>query len=275
MLNNGFEGWYFKQQANGRTLALIPGRSRDTAFIQVVTDDRVWHVGYPLSDYHKGNVVTIAGNRFTRDGIRLNIHGEGLNLAGELAYTNLTPLKSDIMGPFRFFPMECRHSVISMGHRVVGSLNLNGEPLNFKGRGYIEGDSGRSFPKSYTWVQCNAFGDDTSVMASIARVPFAGLHFTGCIAVVFYNGKEYRLATYRGVHIAESTANRIELRQGGLRLTVEVPEYHGHGLRAPDKGLMRRMIHETPSCPARFRFWHGGQLLFDRTSRYASFEYVP
>ena len=138
MLNNGFEGWYFKQQANGRTLALIPGRSRDTAFIQVVTDDRVWHVGYPLSDYHKGNIVTIAGNRFTRDGIRLNIHGEGLNLAGELAYTNLTPLKSDIMGPFRFFPMECRHSVISMGHRVVGDLNLNGEPLNFKGRGYIE-----------------------------------------------------------------------------------------------------------------------------------------
>ena len=38
-----FEGWYFKQQANGRTLAVIPGISMaadgsKTAFIQVITE---------------------------------------------------------------------------------------------------------------------------------------------------------------------------------------------------------------------------------------------
>ena len=241
----------------------------------MVTDDRAWHVEYPLSAYRKGDIVTIADSTFAREGLRLDIHGEGLELMGELSYHNLTPLKSDIMGPFRFFPMECRHSVVSMNHEVSGHLLLNGENLEFRGRGYIEGDSGKSFPENYTWIQCNAFEDDISVMVSIARIPFAGLHFTGCIAVVFCGGREYRLATYRGVRIVHSTAHKIELRQGKLRLMAEVPESQGHGLRAPEKGMMRRMIREAPACPARFRFWRGEQLVFDKSSRYASFEYVP
>ena len=41
-MNNGFEGFYFKHQADGMTLALIPGRSRREAFIQVVTNDRAY-----------------------------------------------------------------------------------------------------------------------------------------------------------------------------------------------------------------------------------------
>ena len=99
---------------------------------------------------------------FAREGLRLDIHGEGLDLMGELSYKNLTPLRSDIMGPFRFFPMECRHSVVSMNHEVSGNLFLNGESLEFRGRGYIEGDSGKSFPENYTWIQCNALWIFTS-----------------------------------------------------------------------------------------------------------------
>jgi hypothetical protein len=33
-----FKGWYYKQQANGKTLAAIPGKSSDGAFIMVITD---------------------------------------------------------------------------------------------------------------------------------------------------------------------------------------------------------------------------------------------
>lgn len=274
-MSGRFEGWYFKQQANCGTLALIPGQSNEGAFIQVVTQKQAWHVEYPLSFYHKGNIVTIGKNAFTRRGIRLNIHNSDLTLMGELRYNGLTPIASDIMGPFRFFPMECRHSVVSMDHEVTGKLILNGETLDFSGgRGYIEGDSGRSFPKSYTWVQCNAFDEHISVMASIARIPFAGLHFTGCIAVVWHGGKEYRLATYKGVDIVTNTARRVELRQGRLRLTVDLTKRQGHNLRAPDNGVMRRIIREAPACTARFCFWEGKRLLFDKTSQYAGFEHV-
>jgi len=274
-LSDFFEGWYFKHQKDGRMLALIPGRSKDRAFVQVITNERAYNVDFPLDAFHKGDIVAIGENRFAADGICVNLHSENLDLSGELFYENLTPLVSDIMGPFRFFPMECRHTVVSMGHTVSGTLTLNGEKLYFDGgRGYIEGDSGKSFPKNYTWVQCNAFDEPCFVMASIARIPFAGLRFTGCICVVWVNGREHRLATYRGVRILHNTKGRIELHQRGLRLCIEVVERNGHKLLAPVRGLMRRSIHEIPLCKARFRFWENGALLFDLSNDCASFECV-
>jgi tocopherol cyclase len=56
----------------------------------------------------------------------------------------------------------------------TGRVLLNGRELNFTGgKGYIEGDSGRSFPKSYTWVQCNDFTVECSIMVSVVHIPFA------------------------------------------------------------------------------------------------------
>jgi len=198
--NNQFEGWYFKHQASGNSLAIIPGKSLDSAFILVVSNYNSYHIPYPLNEYHKNENhqvfhLRIGDSIFTHTGIFLNIHHPDLALTGEIAYTNLTPIENDIMGPFRFFPMECRHGVVSMNHNLKGSVILNGEQQDFtSGKGYIESDSGRSFPKWYTWMQCNAFDSDVSIMASVAQIPFYGLHFWGCICVVWLNGREYRLA---------------------------------------------------------------------------------
>lgn len=273
-MHNRFEGWYFKHQKDGRTLALIPGRSREHAFIQVVTDGWARNTVYPLDAYQRRDHLTIAGNTFARDGIELVIKQSGISLTGRLDYGRLTPIRSDIMGPFRFFPMECRHSVVSMNHRLSGRLLVNGEVWDFEdGRGYIEGDSGRSFPSRYAWVQC-CFGDECSIMASIARIPFAGLRFWGCICALWLDGREYRLATYLGARIREISSGRLEITQGRLRLVIEATPSKGHGLPAPDHGKMCRVIHETPSATVRFCLTRDSQVIFDRVSPCASFEYV-
>jgi hypothetical protein len=275
VLNNRFEGWYFKHQKDGRTLSLIAGRSRDKAFIQVVTDERSYNIDYPLQDYKKEERLTIAGNVFAKDGIRLDIQADGLTLKGMICYDRLLPLRSDIMGPFRFFPMECRHEVISMSHALSGAVMFNGLEWDFTGgKGYIEGDSGRSFPESYTWLQCNDFEADCSVMVSIARIPFAGLKFWGCLAVVMLGGREYRLATYRGARIAYLGPERLELAQGDYRLVAEIAGTNGYRLHAPQQGAMSRIIHEEPSCRARFYFTRGSKVLLDETSAHASHEFV-
>lgn len=275
MSNKTFEGWYLKHQQEGRTLALIPGRSAKEAFVQVVTDEQSYFVSYPSQSYTRADGLQIGMSRFGPDGVTLNIHGKGIHLTGNLHYGGMTPIQSDIMGPFRFFPMECRHSVVSMNHRVEGRVVLNGETWAFDGgKGYIEGDSGRSFPKRYLWVQCNDFAEECSIMASVARIPFAGLRFWGCICVVWHGGKEYRLATYHGVKIVCMNAQRLELQQGWLRLLVEVQSGKGHKLPAPQKGEMKRVIHETPGCPARFLFMDGDEVVFHGTSEHAAFEFV-
>ena len=273
-----FEGWYYKHQSvEGKSLAVIPGRAADSAFVLVITDDKSHHISYPLSEYHvKNDQIHVGGSIFSPGGISLDIQSPELTLTGEIIYFNLTPIHGDIMGPFRFFPMECRHGVISMNHRLQGAVMLDGVLQDFtSGKGYIESDSGRSFPKWYTWVHCNAFeSDDASIMVSVARIPFYGLRFWGCICVVWLNGREYRLATYKGVKILRCERGIIELRQGKYKLIISIDEHDGHMLPAPQSGNMSRFIRETLAVTARFRFMEGDCCLFDGSSNYTSYEYM-
>lgn len=255
-----FEGWYYKHQTGGHTLAVIPGRSKDGAFIQMVTESGSYNESYDLRDYRReGGRLWIGGNEFSSERMRLDMP----NIKGELRYGSVTPIRGDIMGPFRFFPMECRHGIVSMKHTVSGSLVVNGETVCFDGgSGYIETDSGRSFPDAYTWVQCNDFQRNCSIMASAALIPFAGLRFWGCIAVIWIDGREYRLATYHGAKIACRESNRLILKQGGFSLEVETDCAAGRELYAPRQGAMSRTIYECAACPAHFRFTLGKTPLF-------------
>lgn len=275
-MSRRFEGWYWKHQQGPQTLAVIVGRAADHAFLQVLTPQGAHRAGYPLEDYRKGRVLRLGENVFTSRGIRLSVHRPGLELEGRFRYGPLTPIQGDIMGPFRFLPMECRHSVISMDHQVVGSVRLGGVLLDFpRARGYLEGDAGRSFPRAYTWVQCNDFSRPCSIMVSAAQIPFAGGWFWGCIGVVWLEGQEYRLATYRGGRIQHRGPCRLVLTQGDLTLEVDFPGDHGgHALDAPVLGGMDRTIRETPSGPAVFLLRRGNQVLFREASPHASYEVV-
>jgi len=272
---NYFEGWYFKHQKGENTLALIPGMSDTESFIQIVTNERAYQVEYPLQAFIRQNPVAIAENLFDLRGIALNIQTDEVTLTGEIRYENRAAYKGDIMGPFKYFPMECRHSVLSMSHSLYGSVALNGKLLDFTGgTGYIEGDRGVSFPSKYTWIHSNAFDEPLSVMVSVAKIPFFGTVFLGCICFVLYKGKESRLATYKGVKVRSNSQDKIEIEQGKYRLLIEPYGQGGHGLPAPDKGKMSRIIHENPSCEARFQFSCNNHIVFDKISPYTSFEHV-
>jgi hypothetical protein len=280
-----FEGWYFKHQNGTDTVAFIPGvdydeRGRKSAFVQVITEGTSCCISYPFADFRvcpHGLAVRIGSQFFSDRGIRVDLNAPGFRCKGSLRYGPLTPLRSDVMGPFRHVPfMECSHGVISMKHSLCGALEINGISIDFGGgTGYIEKDWGSSFPKRYLWVQCSRFLEPScSIMVSIARIPFCGCVFTGCIAVVCFRGREYRLATYSGVKVLRWDESGFLLRQGDCMLEADVLKTPGQRLSAPQNGAMRREIRESASCPARFRFYRCGRLLFDLQSDDAGFEYV-
>lgn len=280
-----FEGWYFKHQNNENTLAFIPGVNYDEhgdkcAFIQVISDEASCNIPFPASKFSicsHGTAVHIGQQIFSSHGVRVDLHTSDIRCKGWIRYGALTPLESDVMGPFRFVPfMECRHGVISMRHSLLGSVELNGKQIDFnKGIGYIEKDWGTSFPKKYLWVQCNCFSEPScSIMVSIAWIPFAGFHFQGCIGIVRYRGREYRLATYCGVKVIRCGATGFVLKQGDYVLEAQLQENTTHELYAPQSGSMSRIIRENVSCRARFQFYRGGTLLFDLESDKAGFEFV-
>ena len=111
-------------------------------------------------------------------------------------------------------------------------------------------------------------------MASVARIPFCGLRFWGCICAVMLNGREYRLATYSGARILRCEPGSIELEQGKYRLAIKVDAPKGLALAAPRAGAMNRVIRETPACLARFRFTERDHVLFEGISNGVSYEYM-
>ncbi len=266
-----FEGWYFKHQSDNSTIAFIPGRAESGAFVQVISDKESRQ--FPVKEFSADcNVIRAGQCIFSSQGCWIDLPG----ISGDIRYGRFTPLCSDIMGPFRFLPLECSHGVISMSHKLTGAIVMDGEYLCFdNGRGYIERDRGTSFPKSYLWLQCNAFSQPGSIMVSIAEIPFAGIHFTGCICAIVFEKKEYRIATYCGVKIHAYSPQHVCLSQKNLLLDIEInTSEKGHPLASPVDGKMSGIIRESHQAAIRCRLWNVGQLVMDFKSNHASFEFV-
>ncbi|MGB8455780.1 MAG: tocopherol cyclase family protein [Anaerocolumna sp.] len=294
-----FEGWYFKQQAGNRIICFIPGINTDSngnshAFIQIIMKDNSYAIPFPINDFRidRGKmIIRIGNNIFSRRGIQVDINTTEINIKGILQYGKTVPLRYTIMGYFKYFPwMECKHEIISMEHKVKGTLICNGIKFTFhKGTGYIEKDMGYSFPKSYLWIQCNHFlGERCSIFVSVADIPYHGIFFKGCICAIVYKGKEYRLATYLGVKILKSSKSGLCLKQGNYLFKIHINESGSTRFRvadtkrsqefsqklfAPVMGDMSRTIKEQHLTTARFLLYHKRELIFDLASREVSFEY--
>lgn len=273
-----FYGWYLKCQSDTQTLSVIPavhqtGKKRICS-IQIITESNAWSVEFPANAYRRtGRTISIGKNQFGENGIRLAIRTPDLNIKGKLDFGTLTPLKYNIMGPFSFVPfLECRHSVWSMQHLVCGTAYINQQKYTFQNaQGYWEGDQGQSFPKKYIWTQCCFSGG--SLMLSVADIPMAGFHFNGVIAVILWQGREYRLATYLGAKAVKIQNGVVKIVQGSLTLEARLLERTGNPLKAPVKGNMIRTIHESAACRTFYRFQKGNHTLFAFETDMASFEY--
>lgn len=110
-------------------------------------------------------------------------------------------------------------------------------------------------------------------MLSVADIPLAGLHFTGIIGIVFWQGKEYRFATYLGARVIQKENGVLLIRQGSMELEARLLEQKSHPLRAPVNGAMQRTIHENITCKAVYRFRIQGVTQFAFETDKASFEY--
>lgn len=277
-MHNYFCGWYYRCQSDTQTLAIIPSvhktKEGDFCAIQLITDTVAFHVPFPYRDFRKdGSQIEIGLNRFGDEGIHLNIHTPDLLAIGDLRFGSFSPLRYDIMGPFRYVPfMQCRHSVFSMKHTVNGEISVNGMPYVFRdGTGYMEGDRGHSFPKEYLWTQCSF--PEGSLMLSVADIPFGTFRFTGIVGIVYLHGKEYRIATYLGAKPVSITPDEIIVRQRRYTLIIKPEVSYGHPLQAPVGGAMHRTIYEHPACKVYYRFERNRKTLLELDAPNAAFEY--
>lgn len=273
-----FKGYYFKCSNTKETISFIPaihfnGKEKN-ASLQIITADAAYTVPYDNAIIDDKNFRTkIGDNYFSTKGIKINIKNENLSIFGNISFGPFEKIRYDIMGPFQYVPhMQCRHTVVSMSHYVNGMISINGKTYHFKkGIGYIEGDSGYSFPKEYAWTHCHY--ENSSIMLSVADIPISRFHFQGVIAIIMIEGKEYRIATYLGAKIKYTKNNTIVVKQGKYTLTAKLIKSNSHMLNAPHNGEMLRTIRESASCTACYKFTFEDKTLIEFTSDMASFEY--
>ena len=276
-----FYGWYFRCQSETDTIAVIPAvhisGEKSSSSIQILTERGVWNMEFPISEFklsRKQMKMQIEKNCFSEKGIRLDIERAGIKIKGRLDFGPFAKPAFDIMGPFCRIPgMECRHSVYSMEHSVNGTIQIQGKDIRFSdARGYMEGDSGTSFPDKYIWTQ--HFIPGGSIMIAAASIPLAGMHFTGCVGFLYGNKKEYRFATYLGASVKRMGENELLIRQGRYRLHVKFPKSGGNILHAPDKGKMIRKVREDVACQAEYTLTYSKRTLLHVTTDRAAAEYA-
>lgn len=269
-----FKGWYFKNQNGSEVISFIPayhidGKGIHSASLQVITQKKSYRIFYPIEEFYasKGRLaIRLGNNLFSERGIIVNIKSEGLELSGRLFYSAYHPPRRDIMGPFRYAPcLQCRHIIYSMAHIINGYLDLNGRRIVFnKGIGYTEGDLGRDFPSSYLWTQCSWKDRNiNSIMASVANVKVGCISFPGCICLIRYHGREYRLATYLGARILVYHQKELWIKQGKLDFHVEILSKEGSNLLAPVRGRMLRTVHESVNTRIHYQLLFENDIVFD------------
>ena len=164
-----FEGWYFKMvSASGSSiLSVIPGISLSNngkeqhAFIQIIDGKTAYtyYYDFPIKDFYFSQeefAIRIGDNYFSEDSLILDIHNNATSIKGEIKMSDQVHLSHNrkkrigIMGWYQFVPfMQCYHGVVSLNHRLNGTITMNNETYNFdNGQGYIEKDWGRSMPSS-------------------------------------------------------------------------------------------------------------------------------
>jgi len=273
-----FEGWYFKiisPDLQSRW-AVIPGIFKHPdpkqahAFVQVLNgmSGEVTYHRYPPSAFQASSrefAVRIEDNRFSENGMILDLAGEGQTVQGEIQFSDLHPWpvrwnSPGVMGPYRFAPfMQTYHGVLSLDHTLEGKLNINREAVSFSGgRGYIEKDWGQTFPRAYVWTQSNHFKEEgISLTASAATIPWLGSWFRGFLVGFWHSGRLYRFTTYLGSKIDcltvsdrrvlwEVTGNWRSFSEGGYpayRLTLEISRGEGGLLSSPElEGMTPRIL---------------------------------
>lgn len=270
-----FEGWYFKHvdKQKENVISIIPGisyedaREKSHAFIQVIDGrmHKTYYIKYAINEFHfsrKSFAIRIADNTFSDMGISLNIKNKDLRIKGEICYSNHISWPSSFLSPnsmgwYAYIPvMECYHGVLSLRHDLKGSLNINNEEIHFSGgAGYMEKDWGTSFPSSWVWLQSNHFADqNSSLMLSVARIPWRGRSFTGFIAGLWHDGKLYRFTTYTGAKInyIKHQSSNISIRLSDDRYAIEIKAEQGDtgALLSPIKGAMVGNLQESVNATA-------------------------
>ncbi|MFP4619005.1 MAG: tocopherol cyclase family protein [Spirochaetaceae bacterium] len=276
-----FEGWYLKHVSaeGGHVLSFIPGISLSPedphSFVQYIDGKNglSGSVRYGIEEFTwnpRSFEIAVGPNTFSRRGSVIDLADGERKIEACFAYSHtvsfpVRPFAPGIMGWYSFVPfMECNHGVVSLHHTVHGSCTIDDTEYIFEhGEGYIEKDWGTSFPESWLWLQCNSFGEsETSLMVSVAKIPWLRRSFVGFLAFLYHRGTVYLYTTYNGSSLEDFSALENE-----ASFTLKAAPQRGAAVGSSQRkdGFSRKEFRKKPGKTIKIE--ETGSLLHVRASR--------
>ena len=304
---NFFEGWYFKivDKKGLYKLAIIPGialGNKDLdhhSFIQVVDCKNIKYnyIKFKKSDFSYDNTqgifnVSILSNEFSLSHMNLNLvyidSNKKYTIKGSLEFTDIFKWNGSILNPgsMGFYNylnfMECYAQVCALDGNIIGSLNINGEEIDFTGGSvYIEKNWGSSFPRSWVWIQSNDFDTpDVSITCSLATIPFPVRDFKGFLIGLRIKDKFYKFTTINRSKLTIKQINNdmnLVITNKNYKLTL-----HAHSniddfvlCYGPKNGHMVPMVKETlcANVDVILEDTKNNTIIFNETGRNTGVEY--
>ncbi len=260
-----FEGWFCKidDRKNNLMISVIWGYSTHEnskhAFIQFQDslNHQTTYLRYPMEALKWTTdpfVLHIGKNQLSKKHMILNFEVKGVCVKGDFSFSGMTPinasfLKPNIMGWLTYFPNECNHSITSMKHQAVGTLQIDDQSWEMTDADvYMEKDWGTGFPKEYVWAQANDW-ENSAVVFSYASVPVLGKYKKGFFLVLHHEGVEYRFSSIEGSSMinfnVSQDAFETTIKKGKYRLTLKAKQANPVALASPAQGEMRDHIKES------------------------------
>ena len=297
-----FEGWYFKMVSQDELsiLSVIPGisisedGSTKHAFIQIIDGKtaKTEYISYPIEDFYYSKddfLVKIGNNFFSKDSLILDIQEDDLSVIGKIYMNNITELRAErskkkqkIMGWYYKVPfMECYHGVVSLNHDLIGEIKVNNRSFSFdRGKGYIEKDWGKSMPSYWIWIQTNNFkNSNSSIMLSVAKIPWLGFSFTGFLGFYYLNNEVVRFGTYSKAKLKlekyEENSLNLNIVLKDEILEIQTIKKSSGMLKAPINGNMIRRISEGIDADLKVKLLDENKnILFEDSSKTTGLELV-
>ncbi|MGY8751066.1 MAG: tocopherol cyclase family protein [Fidelibacterota bacterium] len=297
--NPFFEGWYHKiTTVHGKSIVIIPGIYRsglidyETAFLMIYNGEngKVDYLTYSTDEFicdPNKYELKLGNNTFSLNEIKLNINTSVIKVKGHVKNQNIKPwpvtiLEPGCMGWYAYVPtMECFHGILSMDHILEGKIKINNQSYLFdNGRGYIEKDWGKNFPKNWVWAQSNDFEvPGISLSVSLATIPWRKSEFSGFIVGLQVNNALYRFTPYKGCKVISVEYNEgkfsCHFKQDDLELQIELYKGLKTGiLFAPDKFNMEEKVSEYLDAKIKFKLKKRSEVIVEGESLNSALEII-
>lgn len=272
--SNFFEGWYFKivDKDNLYKFAFIPGiyfgqkKSENHSFIQIIdsSSNEYKYIRFNENAFkfnNKNFKIGIRSNIFSLDKINLDLKYKNKAIKGSLSFKNTIRWKGNLLNPgsmgfYNYLSfMECYSQVCILNGDIIGKLQINGDLVDFTGgKVYIEKNWGKSFPRSWVWIQSNSFKNPTvSVTCSLATIPFPIRNFRGFLIGVTIDNEFYKFTTINKSKLTlKSIGQDIELIATNKNLKLTLNTYTNRDnfvlCMGPKNGNMVPLVEETLSA---------------------------